>query len=87
MFREPEDLKLSPENAFRDYGNLPRDFVEQWCDKAARTFAAETVNNSRLSWTAPAATTFLQISHLGPFLRERLPVVRDREPSAICSTA
>jgi hypothetical protein len=44
----PPDLKLSPENAFRDYGNLPRDFVEQWCDKAAKTFATETVHNPRL---------------------------------------
>jgi hypothetical protein len=44
----PPDLELSPENAFRDYGNLPRDFVEQWCDKTARTFATETVHNPRL---------------------------------------
>ena len=44
----PPDLELSPENAFRDYGNLPRDFVEQWCNTAARTFATETVHNPRL---------------------------------------
>jgi hypothetical protein len=44
----PPDLELSPENAFRDYGNLPRDFVEQWCNKAARTFATETDHNPRL---------------------------------------
>jgi hypothetical protein len=44
----PPDLELSPENAFRDYGNLPRDFVEQWCNKAARLFATETVHNPRL---------------------------------------
>jgi hypothetical protein len=44
----PRHLKLSPENAFRDYGNLPRDFVEEWCDKAATTFVTETVHNPRL---------------------------------------
>jgi hypothetical protein len=44
----PSDLKLSPENAVRDYGNVPRDFVEQWCDEAARTFATEAVHNPRL---------------------------------------
>ena len=44
----PPDLKISPENAVRDYGNLPRDFVEQWCNQAARTFATEAVHNPRL---------------------------------------
>jgi hypothetical protein len=44
----PSDLELSAENAFRDYGNVPRHLVEQWCETTAKTIITEAVHNPQL---------------------------------------
>ncbi|GLS30726.1 hypothetical protein GCM10007937_24340 [Mesorhizobium albiziae] len=44
----PDDLKLSPENSFRDYGELPRDYVTDWCEATAKVVTEEIVHNPML---------------------------------------
>jgi hypothetical protein len=69
----PPDLELSPENAFRDYGNLPRDFVEQWCNKAARLFATETVHNPRLCLGAETCSYDTKMLNCRAALEQQFP--------------
>jgi hypothetical protein len=38
----PDDLKLSPENSFRDYGELPRGYVPKWCEMTADIVKVES---------------------------------------------
>lgn len=44
----PDDLELSPENAFRDYGEVPRDYIPVWCEKTANTLKTEVIHNPML---------------------------------------
>jgi len=44
----PEDLELSPENAFRDYGEVPRDYIPTWCEETAKTLKTEVIHNPML---------------------------------------
>ncbi|WP_152976796.1 hypothetical protein [Pseudomonas putida] len=44
----PEDLELSAENAFRDYGEVPRDYIPVWCEKTAKTLKTEVIHNPML---------------------------------------
>ncbi len=38
----PDDLALSWENSFRDYGEMPRGYVTEWCEQTADAIAVET---------------------------------------------
>jgi hypothetical protein len=44
----PENTELSPENAFRDYGEVPRDYIPVWCEKTANTLKTEVIHNPML---------------------------------------
>ncbi|THF56592.1 hypothetical protein [Ollibium composti] len=44
----PDDLERSPENAFRDYGELPRDYVQTWCEQTAHIISEESMHDPKL---------------------------------------
>lgn len=52
----PDDLVHSPENTFRDYGEIPRDYVPEWCEKTAKTLKTERVDNPMLCLGKPGDT-------------------------------
>lgn len=49
----PDGLSHSAENAFRDYGELPRDYVGKWCSQTATILKTERIDNPMLCLGKP----------------------------------
>ncbi|MHC8408173.1 hypothetical protein [Pseudomonas sp. TMB3-21] len=52
----PEELEPSFENAFRDYGEVPREHIPVWCEKTAVTIKQDVVHNPMLCQSTVGAT-------------------------------